>query len=143
MQSTKLYCSECGAVNRIPTARLGDQPRCGACKASLFGQVVLDLGQANAAKALQNTELPVLVDCWAPWCGPCKSFAPIFTRVAEELTPRLRFAKLNTEVEAQLAQQWAIRSIPTLILFKSAKEVARMSGALSEPQLQSWIAQHI
>ena len=143
MQTTKLYCPECGSINRIPSSRLQDGPKCGSCKEPLFARSVFELSQSNAAKALQNTEIPVLVDCWAPWCGPCRNFAPIFERVADDYRAKVRFTKLNTEQEQQLGQQWHIRSIPTLILFKSAKEVARVSGALPESQLKAWINENI
>ncbi|MCH2191710.1 MAG: thioredoxin TrxC [Gammaproteobacteria bacterium] len=140
MDSTKLVCTECGSINRIPTARLKDEPKCGSCKQPIFIQNVIELTEANAARTLQNTDIPVLVDCWAPWCGPCRSFAPTYEKVADEIMGTVRFAKLNTESNQQLATRWNIRSIPTLILFKSAKETARMSGALPESQLRDWIS---
>jgi thioredoxin 2 len=88
---------------------------------------------------LKGNSVPVLVDCWAPWCGPCKSFAPIFAQAAQQLEPRVRLAKLNTEAEPQLGDLWQIRSIPTLILFRDSVEVSRMSGALPLNQLKKWL----
>ena len=101
----------------------------------------MDLTAANVAAVLNHNELPVLVDCWAPWCGPCKSFAPIFEKAAKELEPKLRFAKLNTEAQQHVAARWRIQSIPTLILFKKGKEVARLSGAQPFGQLKLWLKQ--
>ena len=93
------------------------------------------------ASTLNNNQIPVLVDCWAPWCGPCRNFAPIFEQAAKEFEPQYRLAKLNTEDEQNLAGRWQIRSIPTLILFIDGKEKARTSGALSLTQLKQWVAQ--
>jgi len=136
---TSISCPECSTTNRIPTERLGDRPKCGKCKALLFQGKPLELDGNNVSAVLANTGIPVLVDCWAPWCGPCQGFAPIFTQAARELEPRLRFAKLNTEDEQQVAGLWGIHSIPTLILFRDGREVARSSGAMPLPQLKKWL----
>jgi thioredoxin 2 len=136
---TNLACPDCGTTNRIPTERLGDHPKCGKCKAQLFQGKPVELGEHNASAVIGATGIPVLVDCWAPWCGPCQGFAPIFAQAARELEPRLRLAKLNTEDEQQLAGLWGIRSIPTLILFRDGREVARTSGAMPLPHLKKWL----
>ena len=101
----------------------------------------MELSGANVAAVLNHNEIPVLVDCWAPWCGPCKSFAPVFEQAAKELEPRVRFAKLNTEANKSLAGRWKIQSIPSLILFQRGKEIGRLTGAVPLAQLKKWLSQ--
>lgn len=139
--TTTLTCAACNAANRVPTDRIGDKPKCGKCKESVLQGHPIELSSANVAPVLNGNSVPVLVDCWAPWCGPCRSFAPIFEQAAAQLEPRLRFAKLNTEAEQQLAGAWGIQSIPTLILFRDGEEQARLSGALPLGQLKQWLLQ--
>lgn len=141
MSTTNVTCPKCNAKNRLPTDRLGDKPKCGKCKAPVFSGKPIELSSANVAAVLNHNDVPVLVDCWAPWCGPCKSFAPVFEKAAAELEPSIRLAKLNTEKHQSIGARWKIRSIPTLILFVGGKEKARMSGAMSLPQLKSWLKQ--
>lgn len=139
MNLLQINCPHCFATNRVPEDRLGDKPTCGKCKKPLFTAKPLEINPGNVAATLGKNDIPVLVDCWAPWCGPCKSFAPVFEQAAGILEPKLRLAKLNTELVPSIAQRWAIRSIPTLILFKQGKEAQRISGAMSLPQLQQWL----
>ncbi|HWK54642.1 MAG TPA: thioredoxin TrxC [Hyphomicrobiales bacterium] len=139
METINLTCGNCDTPNRIPAQRLGDGPRCGRCKQPLFAGTPLVLTVDNVVQVLQNTGVPLLVDCWAPWCGPCRSFAPVFEQAARELEPRLRLAKLDTEAEQQTAALWGIRSIPTLLLFRDGREIARLSGALPLTQLKKWL----
>jgi thioredoxin 2 len=141
MSATQINCPHCFATNRVPQERLGDKPQCGKCKRPLFTGKPMVLMPGNVAATLDKNDIPVLVDCWAPWCGPCKSFAPIFEQAAAQLEPRVRLAKLDTEAVPSLGQRWNIRSIPTLILFKQGKEVQRIAGAMSLPQLQQWLKQ--
>ncbi|MYM62061.1 thioredoxin TrxC [Pseudomaricurvus sp. HS19] len=141
MSIVHVTCSHCGSKNRLPQERLGDRPVCGKCKKPVLSNRPLQLSSANVAAVLNHNDLPVLVDCWASWCGPCKTFAPIFDQAASQWQTKLRLAKLNTEVEQGVAGRWKIRSIPTLILFRQGREVARMSGALPLPQLQQWLQQ--
>jgi len=139
--SMNLSCPHCSVTNRIPESRLGDGPKCGKCKQPLFAGKPQNITAANLNGLLQHNDIPVLVDCWADWCGPCKQFAPIFDQAARQFEPRLRLAKLNTEAEQAIAAQWQIRSIPTLILFRAGREVARLNGAVPLPQLQQWLQQ--
>ncbi|MEN0039273.1 MAG: thioredoxin TrxC [Cellvibrio sp.] len=141
MSATQINCPHCFATNRLPSERLTDKPNCGKCKQPLFAGKPLDLTAANVAATLEKNDIPVLVDCWASWCGPCQSFAPVFEQITAESEPYIRFAKLDTENEQAIAQSWGIRSIPTLILFKGGKEVARESGAMSMQQLKQWLVQ--
>jgi len=141
MSTTNVTCPKCNAKNRLPSDRLSDKPKFGKCKGLVFAGKPVELTSANVAAVLNHNEIPVLVDCWAPWCGPCKSFAPVFEQAAGELEPEFRLAKLNTEKHQAIAGRWKIRSIPTLILFVGGKEKARMSGALSLGQLKTWLKQ--
>ncbi len=143
MDSINISCAACSSTNRLPADRLSDSPKCGQCKQALFNGKVIELTSANVVSTLNHNGVPVVVDCWAPWCGPCRSFAPTFEQATKELEPQFRFAKLNTEQEQSVAGRWNIRSIPTLIIFKAGKEVDRMSGALPLNQLKQWLAPHV
>ena len=143
MTTTNIICPHCNTVNRIPAARLGDRPLCGKCKQPLFTGCPLELNDGNFSQQLARSDIPVVVDFWAPWCGPCKMMAPAYEQAAGQLEPRARLAKLNTEVAQQTAERFAIRSIPTLVLFDHGHEIARQSGAMNLPQLLQWIEGHI
>jgi thioredoxin 2 len=136
-----ISCPACNSVNRVQSERLDDKPLCGQCNQPLFYGKPLELKAGNMQAVLTHTDIPVLVDCWAPWCGPCRAFAPIFEQAAQQLEPRIRLAKLNTEEEPEAAGRWGIRSIPSLLLFKGGKEIQRISGALPLPQLKHWLQQ--
>ena len=131
-------CPACNGLNRIPSERLGDAPRCGRCKSPVLPAAPITLNQASFAAQLKG-DLPLLVDVWADWCGPCKAFAPTFAQAAAQLQGRCRLGKLDSEANPQLSAQLDIRSIPSLILFRGGVEVARQSGALPLPQLLGWL----
>ena len=137
--STNIVCPHCSTVNRIPAARLGDRPVCGKCKKPLFTATPVVLDDGNFNLHLSRSDIPVVVDFWAPWCGPCKMMAPAYAQAAAQLEPRVRLAKLNTEEAQQTAARFSIRSIPTIILFDHGREISRQSGALSLPQLVQWV----
>lgn len=137
--SRHLVCPHCEAVNRIPDNKLADQPRCGRCKQPLFTGVPVELTDASFDKHLKRNDVPLVVDFWASWCGPCKMMAPHFQRVAAQMEPHLRFAKLNTEIAQQTAARYNIRSIPTVAIFLQGREVARQAGAMDAGRLGQWI----
>lgn len=138
----QIVCGHCFTVNRVPEERLGDRPICGKCRKPLLDGQPIELRENNFDRFVSQNELPVVVDFWAPWCGPCKMMAPAFAQAAAALATQARFAKVDTEECPRLAQQYGIRSIPTLILFHRGQEVDRISGALSASQIQQWVLRH-
>jgi thioredoxin 2 len=136
-------CPACGALNRVPPERLAEQPRCGRCSQPLFAAAPVALDAAGWQAHVVRATLPVLVDVWAPWCGPCLSMAPQFERAAAELEPQLRLAKLDSQAEPGLAGALGIRSIPTLVLFDRGRERARQSGAMASADIVRWARQHL
>ncbi len=134
-----VVCPHCDAVNRLPATRLDERPTCGQCRQALFTGQPVELTASNFDRHIGRSDLPVVVDFWAPWCGPCRSMAPAFARAASELEPRVRLAKVDTERQQQLAARFNICSIPTLAIFRNGREITRQSGAVDAPTLQRWI----
>jgi len=132
-------CPECQTVVRVPHERLGEHPKCPRCKAAILGGQVLTLEEASFATQVGRSDLPVLVDFWAPWCGPCRMMAPVLERAAAEWATHVRVGKVNTDEQPALGSRFGIRSIPTLILFQGGREAGRQSGAVDSATLRRWV----
>lgn len=134
----QLACPNCAAINRVARERLAELPKCGRCHQALFAAVPVALTAATFDNHAVRSNLPLLVDFWAPWCGPCQSMAPQFAAAAKHLEPDMRLAKVDTEAEPALGARFGIRSIPTLLLMQSGNEIARQSGAMGVEQIVQW-----
>ena len=139
----RIVCPHCLSVNNIPKKESYKKANCGRCKNSLLENKVITLTQTNFDEIVVNSDLPVIIDFWAPWCGPCKMMAPVFEKCAKEYPLQMIFAKINTEEEQYLGGKFGIRSIPTLMVFKDSKEVHRISGALDEANLHRLVSQFL
>lgn len=138
-ESLKIVCGQCNSVNRVPSDRIDDAPSCGNCHRPLFDGHPLALTGTSFPIHIARSDIPIVVDFWAPWCGPCKMMAPAFEQAAREIEPRFRLVKVDTEQEPELAAKFAIRSIPTLAIFRDGREVARQAGAMSAADITRWV----
>ena len=138
-EQNHVICAHCGAINNVPVARLGDDPKCGKCAKPVFSGKPLELNEAGFERFINKSHQPVVVDFWAPWCGPCKMMAPTFSQAAAQLEPRFRLVKVNTEAHQNLAMRLRIQSIPTLAIYKGGREVIRQAGAMGLADLLNWV----
>ena len=138
-----VVCAHCGSINNVPVSRMGDNPACGKCKKPLFTGQPVELDEAGFNRFVSKSSQPLLVDYWAPWCGPCKMMAPAFKQAAQQLEPEFRLVKINTEVEQNLAGKMRIQSIPTLAIYKNGQETIRQPGAMGLNDLVTWARGHV
>jgi len=143
MTSILIPCPSCDTLNRLPAERRGEPGKCGHCHRPLFTAHPIDLTLARFSRHADAADLPLLVDFWASWCGPCRVMAPVFEQAAQRFEPRLRFAKVDTDAEQELAARYRIQAIPTMILLQGGRELARHSGAVPASELNRWIEQHL
>lgn len=140
MAGPVVTCPSCGKCNRVPIAS-GGVPRCASCHASL--PWLVEVGEDRFDEVVRQARLPVLVDVWAPWCGPCRMVSPMVERAAREAAGRLQVVKVNADEAPDVASRFGVRGIPTLLLFRDGKEVARRVGAMPESELRAWLAPHV
>jgi len=143
MPPLQIPCPQCDAINRVPADKSAQEAKCGKCHRELFSGMPLELNAERFERHVRYSDIPLLVDFWAAWCGPCKMMAPVFVQAARQLQSRVRLAKVNTEAEQALAARFNSMSIPTLVLFRNGAEQARISGAMDLQRLLAWTSQHL
>jgi thioredoxin 2 len=134
----QIVCGYCGKVNRLPAGRAVDAARCGSCHQPIFSGHPIEVDEADFDRHIAHSDIPVLVDIWAPWCGPCRSMAPMFERAAQELEPKLRLLKLNADIAPSVSSRLRISGIPTLLLMRGGREISRTSGAMDTRKIVAW-----
>ncbi|WP_316675967.1 thioredoxin TrxC [uncultured Tolumonas sp.] len=139
----QIVCPNCSAINRVPSSKLNAHPLCGKCRQGLLSEHPIIANDQNFSRFIEKNDLPVVVDFWASWCGPCQQFAPVFSQVSHEMATQACFIKLDTENNQMIASRYQIRSIPTLMIFHHGKEIARLSGALPKTQFKQWLQQYL
>jgi len=137
-ETCQIVCGHCGRSNRLPAGRAPEAARCGACHQALFTGHPIEVDGEGFQRHVANSEIPVLVDVWAPWCGPCRAMAPMYERAARELEPKVRLLKLNSDTAAELSARLDITGIPTLLLMRDGREVARHAGAMDARSIVAW-----
>jgi len=142
-RTLNVACPHCHTANRVPAHRLGDAPTCGTCSQPLFRGHPVELAEADFERHVARSDLPVVVDFWAPWCGPCRAMAPVFERAARELEPQVRLVKLNTDEAQAIAAKFDIRGIPMFAILEQGREVARIAGAMNLARFVEWVRANI
>jgi len=142
MSAIHVVCPHCGGINRLPSERLAEKPSCGKCHKPVLDGVPVNLSSPSFDRFISKNDMPVIVDFWAAWCGPCKMMAPVFSQAASEMATQFRFAKVDTEQAQDVAARYNIRSIPTMIMFKNGQEIDRVAGAMDQSGLKRWLSAH-
>jgi thioredoxin 2 len=137
-ETFQLVCGQCGQINRLPAGRAPTQSKCGKCHAPLFSGHPIEVDQAAFERHVAHSDLPLLVDVWAPWCGPCRAMAPMFARAAQELEPHVQLLKLNSDEAPDVSAKFGISGIPTLLLLQKGRELQRISGAMDSQRIVAW-----
>ena len=143
MSDSRVVCVSCGAINRVPEGRDAVAAKCGSCGGALFAGQPADVSATMLERQIAKGTLPVLVDVWAPWCGPCRYMAPEYEKASQAIEPKARFLKLNSDNEQEFSARLGIRGIPTMILFKNGREADRMSGAMTSSQIERWVSERL